>query len=229
MSIKLALGVPGAGKTLALQDMARDAVAQGWCVFTVCRANEWTVEGNNPRWRGRPPPAYDVEGLPLWSPGEPVEFEGFEDLCALRDEGGCLVRFPYPWESVAVAELAAAIGDVVIIDDEIDLVARRKGWEDNPWRAFVHRGRHLPDVDGVPREVHVYGAARRPQNLHTDLTELADEVLLFRLQGSNTLGRVFDEGWVPEAQLEELSRLPDLDYFLWRSSGLTARGRLQGL
>lgn len=211
--ITLALGVPGAGKSLALQDLVRRDCNSGHVAFVVDRAGEW--EASSPRWRGNPPRIIDApkNATPEW-------------LTGLRDEGAGMVRFPYPYEGVDVARLAAAVGDITYVDDEIDLHATYSGWHENPLRSFCHRGRHLPDSQGVPRVVHVYGAARRPQNLHTDITSLADQILCFRVQGASTLKRLTQEGILAEENVIEATQLPTFHYFLWKSDGTRARGQL---
>jgi len=229
MSIRLALGVPGAGKSLALQDMVRDGSREGHVYFVPDRAGEWAdtlIDGvtPNPRWRGDPPnilyapPPQNEKAVP--------ELDWYKQI---RDAGNAVVLFPHPWEARAVAAIAKDVGGVVFCDDEIDLLATYQSWLDNPLRDFCHRGRHLPDVDGIPREVHIFGAARRPQNLHTDVTNLADEVLIFRVQGKNTLKRLVDEGMLEESMVPEARTMPNFHYFLWKATGEITRGVLEKL
>lgn len=225
MSVRLALGVPAAGKTIALQDMVADACAAGHVAFVTDFAGEWAetdADGlPNQRWRGSPPPIFYAPPPP--GEGGEVDLEWF---IGVRDAGNAAVLFQYPWEAAQVADVAKKVGGVIYVDDEIDLLAVYSGWPDNPLRDFCHRGRHLPDHEGTPREVHVLGAARRPQNLHTDVTNLADEVLIFRVQGKNTLKRLVEEGMLTDELVAEAKALPNFHYFLWRSTGEIERGVL---
>ena len=212
MSIRLFIGVPGAGKTLAMQDYTRALCASGWPCLVIDRADEWRAD-DNPRWRGHPPEVRDV-------PHTTDLGKLAEDL---EGEKGVL-RFNAPWEPLDVAHVANLLGNTVYVDDEIDLAAVYVGWRENPIRNMVHRGRHLPNMRGIPSEVHILGAARRPQNLHTDLTSMADEVMLFRVNGAATLKRVVQEGYVEDP--DEVVTLPNLDYVLWKSDGTRTPGRI---
>lgn len=234
MAITLALGVPRAGKTLALQYMVREAVQLGHVCYVVDRCDDWAP--NSERWGGDVPPcAYPEELVGMLELGtDDVK----ENLHALRESGkGCMVLFPWPYDGEMVAELARAVGDVIFVDDELDLTAPLNGrWAPSekdptghPLRDFTHRGRHLPNERGAVTDNHIWGASRRPQNLQTDLTQLVDELLLFRLRGKKTWQRVEAEGWLDEAeQLAELRTLPNLHYFMWRSTGEVERAMLAG-
>lgn len=212
--ISLFYGVPGAGKTTAMMDfVAQHALEQVF--FVVDRAGEWSVgspdhaSSPNPRWRGADIPISVVEPDSVpdeWEPG--------------------VYLFQYPWEGIEVAELARSVGNVTYVDDEIDLVAVYKGWESSPLRDFVHRGRHLPNANGDICEVHILGAARRPQSLHTDLTAMADQAMIFRVQGYRTLKRLVDDSYVEETDWDEIRTLPNFEYFLWRSNGTIVRGEV---
>lgn len=205
--IKLFLGVPGAGKTQAMIDFVRMS-SDAHKFFVVDRANEWLADG--PRWRGEP-----VNRIAVAPGTKPEAFAHPGVYC-----------FGHPWEARDVAALMREVGDAVFVDDEIDLTATYKDWPTNPLRDFIHRGRHLPNRHGVPSLCHVFGAARRVQNLHTDLTSLADEVYLFRLKGKHTLARVVEEGWLEDEQLADVRTMPNLTYFRCTSDGSTARGIL---
>jgi len=224
--IRLAFGVPGAGKSLALQDIVNMESYDKRSGFAIVdRAGEWNSTdirsgAPNVRWRGNPP---DM----LIAPHDIAAAS--EMLTQARDEKLC-VLFQHPWNGVEVADLVRQVGDLTYVDDEIDLVALNNGqWKDNPLRDFVHRGRHLPDAQGFPREVHIYGAARRVQNLHIDLTSMADEALIFRVQGDRTITRLVNEGMVREEDIDTVRTQPNLDYFLWKSSGEISRGRITPL
>ncbi len=226
MGVTLALGVPAAGKTLALQDLVHDACLEGWVCYAVDRPGEWAKnlpDGKpNPRWRGAPPLIEDASD----------DYDAaFEQALAARDAAaesgtGRVLRFGYPWEPLDVAEILRDVGDGIYVDDEIDYAALKQGWDENPLRDFVHRGRHLPDAEGVPREVHIMGAARRPQSLHTDVTSMAEQVLIFRISGKWTLKRVEEEGWLEGQQLLTARTMPNLRYFHWKNDGSITPGKL---
>lgn len=242
MAVRLFIGWTGFGKSLAMQDMSADAAADGHLVLTVDRAREWRTdavdEEGRSRWRDDPPELYE------W-PQEMNRDELFKRLCEQRDkpveERGCVVRFDFPWNGLKLGTLARELGSCMVVDDEADYTAGHGNWEAmhcerphrvcgcgnpecalddyslNPYRDFVHRGRHLPSpVDGVPRVVHLLGAMRRPENVHTDLTAIAEEVMMFRIGGHTTLDRISREGWLADDQLEEVQRLPKLHYLLYR-------------
>lgn len=214
MSIRLFLGVPGAGKTLAMQDFVR-AHAGEWPFFVVDRADEWGPH-NLKRWRNNPPQCTYVEKGDL----EKISRELLENL-----RPGVYI-FAHPWEGTDVARVAANVGNVVFCDDEIDLVATYKNWGENALRDMCHRGRHLPNMLGEPSELHILGAARRPQNLHTDLTALCDEAFIFRVQGEQTLDRLVKEGMLGSADVDAARSQQNLSYFLWRSTGERSTGKI---
>lgn len=224
--IKLFLGMPGAGKTLAMQDLVYDSTKAGWPCFVIDNAFEWlpeTLDGKtNIRWRGRPPfivraPEPDSPDLDS-AVSEVLEKNGVL-VCEKLDD----------WEPRMVADLVKQHGNAIYVDDEIDLFARYKDWDDNPLKDFIHRGRHMPNAENIPTEVHIYGAARRPQNLHTDLTSMASEVFTFRMQGMNTLKRIQAEGYVEPQLIEGLPKLPDLYFHKWEMGGKITQGILKGL
>lgn len=227
MSIRLALGVPKAGKTLALQDMVHDAALDGHTLFVRDLAGEWRQEDPeapgrpNPRWRDAPPELVDAP--------DPDSGDLLSELEEHRDAGGRVVLFGWPWEGRDIAQCCLDVGNVNYVDDEIDTTATyTDAWEENPIREFAHRGRHLPNAEGVIGKVHVFGACRRPQSLHIDVTSLADEVMLFRVQGHRTIKRVLDEGWIDQSMVDELRTLPNLHFFKWESTGEIHRGFIEG-
>lgn len=220
--IKLFVGVPGGGKTLAMQDLIRMLNRESRLGCAVLdRTSDWGLldkDGKkNIRWRGDPPNI--VELTP--DAGDDSIRRALTDA---RDKGSTVVFKLF--EAWQIGRWVQAIGDLVYCDDEIDLTARSKDWLLNPLRSFVHTGRHLPDEEGYPREVHILGACRRVQNIHTDLTEMADEVMIFRSQGKNTIKRMLDEGWISDEMVERVKTQPNLHYVKWESNGTTASGHL---
>lgn len=210
MAVSLFVGVPGAGKTQAMVDLcAKQAMTH---VFMVCsQAREWE-DLKSPRWRGQ------GKKLPIVSVGATPDKRDdvVEELLEVKN--GVFV-FGYPWEPWEVANVTRDVGNAVYVDDEIDMFAEYKSWSTNPLRDFVHRGRHLPNINGDPSTVDIYGAARRVQNLHTDLTSMADEVLVFRSQGKHTIKRLVEEGYIDDAEVEHVRAMPNMQFCGWRSSG----------
>lgn len=224
--ITLCLGVPGSGKSLALQDLVREGCAAGLTFAAFDHAFEWSAldkDGNeNVRWRGEPPNIAHVEKC--------SHDEACDLLEKARDnDGGSLLVFSAPWESLDVARIVLDVGDCSFVDDEIDLIATNENWGGNPLKEFIHRGRHSVDRHGYPREVHAYGAARRIQYLHTDLTSLANQIFVFRLQGSTTLTRAVKEGFLEAEMVDTVRALPNLHFVKWTTEGRHAWGRLKPL
>ena len=200
------------------------SIASSSMALIIDRTNEWAYvdkDGDkNPRWRGDPPPLTIIDDT-----GDEGSIR--ETLIGCRDRGlSAVFRSD---DAAEVGRWVRRIGDLVYCDDEIDLTARSKGWLENPLRAFVHTGRHLKDEEGYPREVHILGACRRVQNIHTDLTEMAEEVFIFRSQGKNTIKRIIDEGWAEDADLESIKTQPNLSYHKWKNDGSMAKGFLTPL
>lgn len=203
--IVLAYGKPGTGKTTFLHDFVREnsKATPGYRWLIVDHADEWTSGAVH--WRGAPPPKIEV--VEQDSEREP-------DL----SEPGIYV-FP-GWEGIDVARLAIEWGNAVYVDDEIDLCARRSqvqgiGWDESPLRRIVHQGRHLVNRDGDVTTCHLLGAARRPQSLHTDVSEQADHVAVFRIQGKRTLDRLLGDSHIEEEDWELIRTLPTFHYREW--------------
>lgn len=204
--IQLAYGVPGSGKSTLLHDLVK-AQAGVQKFFVIDHEAGWGLDGYH--WRGEPP------SLGVYGPDDLTKLEEVpSDEWA---QGVYVFRNVEPEE---VLTLAVAKGNVVYVDDEIDLIGRRKGWDASPLRTFVHQGRHALNEDGEPRELHVLGACRRPQNLHTDLTDLVDQVYVFRCQGSRTLKRLLDDSLIEDAQWEDVRALPNFSFIHWPSGQL---------
>lgn len=241
MSVRLYIGMPGYGKTLAMQLAARRWLDAGWLCLTVDRCDEWganSVDSNGyHRWQNAPPNISEI-------PQETNDADTlYEELCRLRDaDEGWLVRFKFPYDGYRLGEIAREVGNCAVFDDEADYTTSRGNWESihepnskgkcacgagtncdlrgfslNPYRDFVHRGRHLPSpVDATAREVHLHGAMRRPENVHTDVTAEAEEVMLFRSGGHTTTERFWKEGWLTQEQLPDVGELPKLHYYMFK-------------
>lgn len=197
--IILAYGMPGAGKSTLLHDLVR-AMALQQRFFIADHEAGWLP--HSVHWRGRPP-----SGLRAFHGTDALERLVEEELPPV----GVYVLSGV--DGSAVARLAATKGASAFVDDEIDLIARRQGWEESPLRAIVHQGRHLENAQGEFTQVHILGACRRPQNLHTDLSELADQVFAFRLRGGNTKRRLLDDNVLEnDAEWEALRHLPNFHF-----------------
>lgn len=193
--IVLVYGLPGTGKSILLHEMVK-VYARTHLLFVKDHALEWGPKASH--WRGRPPEnlrlVHDIREIQDTPPEElpPTGVFVFQQA-----------------DAAEVAQLVVDKGDAVYVDDEIDFIARRAGWEDSPLRTVVHKGRHAMNENGWPTEVHLLGACRRPQFLHTDLTEIAQEVYVFRVRGSKTLGRLKSDSQVMwDEDLGRLQLLP---------------------
>lgn len=200
--IVLAYGLPGTGKTTYLHDLVREKAKSGYRFCIADHADEW--QPNAIHWRGNPP--QDIRVL-----------EDNDTAPDLTDPG--VYVFP-GWEGLKVAEVATEWGNAVYVDDELDLVARRAsvlgvGWDESPIRRIVHQGRHLRNRDGDITECHLFGACRRPQSLHTDVSEQASHVLVFRIQGQRTLDRLLGDSHIEADEWEQIRTLPKFAYREW--------------
>jgi Cdc6-like AAA superfamily ATPase len=130
-------------------------------------------------------------------------------------------------EPAAVAALAVELAErkvrVALVIDELDMVCSPARFFDEPSRArgslerqrhgnlynICHLGRHFGRGPGEMRDdigVTLVGSARRPQNLQTDLGELAERIVLFRSNGRNALTWIAET--CGEAIAAEVARLP---------------------
>lgn len=213
--ISLFYGVPGAGKSQAMQDYV-SAHAAEHRFMVVNRLGEWNTgeEGApNLRWRGKT--------LPIIQGPEPKDVADFE----FQPTG--IYLFNFPWEGNEVASLCVALGNCCYVDDEIDMAATYKNWNTSDLRHIVHRGRHMPNAKGEICELHMLGAARRPQNLHSDVTTLSDQCLIFRVQGRLTLDRLRQDGMIDsDEEWDRVRTQPNLSYKLWRSDGHSEWGSI---
>lgn len=199
MSIILIYGMPGMGKTTWMHDYIKAQPQQRF--FVMDHAEEWGEDA--PHWRGKPPP------LTIFERGDGIPAAGgFPDFGVFIFRG---------MEFFDVADLCLREGNTVYVDDEIDLAARKQGWDDNPIRTMVHQGRHAENHAGEFTQVHVLGACRRPQSLHTDITDLAEQVCIFRVQGTRTLGRLESDSMLEEGEWDTIRTLPKFQFRHWPS------------
>lgn len=194
--IYLSYGLPGMGKTTLMHDRIRTA-PEGHRFFVVDRADEWVPEAAH--WRGFPPKNM-------------VVIDGKQNLPDFDNPGVYVFR---EWEGLAVADLVTQVGNAVYVDDELDLVARKEGWNDSPLRRIVHQGRHLRNNAGEITECHILGACRRPQSLHSDVSEQASVVWIFRIQGQRTLGRLLADSHVEPEEWDTVRNFPKFRYKEW--------------
>lgn len=116
----------------------------------------------------------------------------------------CVFRGP---SGADVAELAIAIGDTVIVDEEVHRTIAERPWKPwdpgkrtgHPLYAVLHEGAHLENQRGEVCAVSALIATHRPANLPADLPALCDSVYLGCLPGYADADRCYREGWVPEA------------------------------
>ena len=195
MAVVLFYGVPGAGKTLALHDYLRTHPDHRF--FVVDRAGEF--DRGAWHWRGQPPAQLYVIGR------RPAA----ELADALPSSGVFVFR---GWEAWAVAQLVIDLGDAVFVDDELDFAAQQVDWLRNPLRAICHQGRHQKNARGEVCANHILGACRRPQNLAADLTQVAEQVFIFRMQGDLTLNRLERDSMIEPSERDTIRNLPLLHY-----------------
>lgn len=202
MSIWLAFGMPGTGKSTLLHDLV-GAHAQTHRLFVQDNEAQWGPDGLH--WRGRPPK--DIRVVEGEEAANEVGKEALLWEEPLPESGIWVFRNVSPERVVG---LAVDIGNVTYVNDEVDRIGRTQGWLDSPLRKVVHEGRHLENAQGEHCQVNLIGACRRPANLHTDLTELADQVYLFRLRGLNTRKRLFGDALIhSKEEWNVLTRLPN--------------------
>lgn len=211
--INLWIGWPGTGKTTTMMRYVQQHSAVHR-FFVVDRAAEWGLTlddgSRNPRWEGTPTLHEVPAELREADPEKALEW--FDQ----QPEAGIFL-FRFPWEGLEVAELVRQVGNAVYTDDEIDLVGTRGKWEQNPLRDITHRGRHLPNARGEICEAHICGAARRPQSLHADLSAIAEQAFIFRVQGKLTLDRLRADSWIEDAEWDTIRNLPNLHFRHWPS------------
>ncbi len=152
-------------------------------------------------WRGRPP-----AGL--------LEF--YKELPQELPEHGVFAFRGIDGREVAAH--ATRLGCAVYVDDEIDKAGRKEGFDNSALRDIVNEGSHIlsPDESAI-HSVHILGAARRPQKLHNDLSEMADEVFIFRINGSQTLQRLEGDNHLEPQERERIVTLPKFHFKRWRN------------
>jgi len=209
MAIKLAYGLPGTGKSTLLHDLVRvQSNAQRF--FCMDYDASWGPDGF--AWRGKPPQNLSVfqKGSGDWERLHSAFVAG--DAEAMPD-AGCFVFRNY--SAAEVAQYVKDVGNATYVDDEIDKTARKEGWLLSPLRAIVHEGRHLVNALGDICTANIMGACRRPQNIHTDLTDIADEIFVFRVQGDRTLGRLLADNTIEKEEWDTVRGLPKFNAWFW--------------
>ncbi len=197
--ISLAYGMPGSGKSTLLHDLVRSQFLSHR-FFVVDHEAQWGPDGVH--WRNRPPPIS-------------VFYKGQHELPAEFPDHGVFVFRGY--DGREVAEIARLIGWATLVDDEADKACRKQGFDTSAMRAIANEGRHLVNAAGEYTEVHFIGACRRPQKLHNDISELADQIFVFRCQGVRTLGRLLDDNHIEEADEARIQNLPNFHFKHWPS------------
>jgi hypothetical protein len=221
--INLFSGVPGAGKTQMICELLMSQKHE--MTFLVRDSTGDFSDPHSPRWRNRDP---EIRFVKYTQDAIPEELEE-------RKPG--IYVFPEPWLGEQIAQIGIALGWCTYVDDEIDLVAVYKGWIDNPLREYCHRARHKKNAQGEFAEIHLFGGMRRIQNVHTDVTSMADQMFVFRSQGKQTMKRLTDEGIILPAHVEQVrtfqggkddagNLLPHMEFLLWKNSGTHSFGRL---
>lgn len=99
-----------------------------------------------------------------------------------------------------VARLAIALGDCVLVDDEVDGQVGDMKWKGSPLREIAKRGRHLPNAAGEICSASALVATHRPANLHPDLRGLCSRVYLGKLTAYADAEACYREGWVADAR-----------------------------
>lgn len=195
-------GIMGSGKTTAMHDWVRAHVPHGHRFFVKTRTRDW--EPGHPMWRGQEPRIIEV-------PAHIRDHDRFEELV---EEPGVYL-FGHGWEPAHVAQLCIDVGDVTLVDDELDFSCDR--WKRNPLREIVHQGRHLFNRHRQECEVHILGACRKVQSLPSDFG-MAAQIFVFRMQGDLALQRLRVDGIISEEEFEAISNLPTFHYKHWPSN-----------
>lgn len=204
--IDLAYGLPGTGKSTLLHDLV-GAQSEAQLFLVNDHEAAWGYDGAH--WRGKQP-----TGLGLIIGDEKLEELLGQPVDARPDSGVLVFRNV---EHERILELAVHWGDCTYVDDELDKAGRKKGFDDSALRSIVNEGRHVMNSDGEPCEIHILGACRRPQKLHNDITDLADQYYLFRCKGSRTIDRLTDDDLIEDEDEAELKALPDFAFIHWPS------------
>lgn len=191
--------MPAMGKTTWMHDFIRAHPEHRF--FVMDHAAEWGPDAAH--WRGQPPQEcrvyeHDAEWPDRWPDAGVFVFRNRD----YRD----------------VAQLVLDVGDSTYVDDELDFAATRRGWEDSPLRVIVHQGRHAPNAAGEYTQCNLLGACRRPQSLVTDVTDIADQVAIFRIQGNRTLERLLNDSMIEEEEWDRIRTLPPFHFKLWSTS-----------
>jgi hypothetical protein len=196
--ITLVYGMPGMGKSTWMHDYLLGQPEQLY--FVVDHEAGWGADGA--AWRGRPPPLTVIEAR------DPIPKE-------FPDAGIFVFRGRDPYE---IASLCVAVGHATYVDDEIDIAGRKGGFQGSALQEMVHRGRHAENAEGEYTQVNLVGACRRPQSLHTDITDLVDQCCIFRVRGKRTLHRLEEDSMIEsEEDWQRIRNLPKFQFLHWPS------------
>lgn len=196
--IHLVYGNPQVGKSVLMHDLVRvQARSQRFFV----QDHDWSWGPDDPRWRGKPPP-----GLLTLHRDLPADLPE-TGVFAFRGVGGR-----------AVAEHAKRLGCAVYVDDEIDKAGAKEGFVGSALRDIVNEGSHIlsPDESSV-HSVHILGACRRPQQLHTDLSCMAERVYIFRINGDLTIERMIRDSHITRDEAEQVQTQPKFAFKVWHN------------
>lgn len=168
--VVLYLGAPGCGKTTLMRRHVYDGGADVRAFLIVDHDGTW-------------------DGKEWSSPDELLASDTIPRFNVFRGSPGA-----------AVARAAIALGDCVLVDDEIDGQLGDEKWKGSPLREIAKRGRHLPNATGEICTASALVATHRPANLHPDLRGLAARIYLGRLTAYSDAEACYREGWVPDAR-----------------------------
>lgn len=199
MSVILVYGVPGSGKSVLLHSLVREQ-EDSQRFFVIDHAEEWGSDAEH--WLKHPP-----KNLTIFEDGDSLP-DSFPETGVFVFRG---------WDPLEIASIALSLGWTTFVDDEIDASGGKSGWDESPLKEFVHRGRHIKNAEGEICQVHLMGACRRPQSLHTDLSSLADQIYVFRVQGTLTLNRLRMDSTIEDEAWDAVRRLETGNFLHWPS------------
>lgn len=110
--------------------------------------------------------------------------------------------------------LCIAVGNCVVIYDEIDMVCS-PSYISNPLYRIIHYGRHLKVRNKIVT-VRLVGASRRPANVSRDLTSQADKVIIFKVTEPRDLKYI--ELYTTSEHAKMANKLDRLEYIVYPSN-----------